>query len=203
MNNTDTQNKLTHDTRHLTGTGELPSVHSGVPVTLLSSSLSAGGDPQIDAKRSGTPSRKDELLVTATQFFEQQNVTQFCTMTFAKRVSVEKARSRFMEWIDALEWFQRRPLGWLRAEESERWSGLGTPAVSLHFHGLLIAAPHLNIPQAEALARELTGDTLVEPYRSGGGAIRYSLKNAFHKCGDYDIGGMKAFRPFVPPSEGR
>jgi len=201
MNNTDTKYKLTHDTQHCTGNAELLSAHYGVPVTLLGSSLSAGGDPQIDAKRSGTPSKRDELLTTATQFFEQQDVTQFYTMTFAKRVSVEKARNRFMEWIDGLEWFQRRPLGWLRAEETKHWSGLGTPAVPLHFHGLLIAAPHLNIPQAEALARELAGDTLVEPYHSGGGAIRYSLKNAFYECGDYDIGGMKAFRPFVPPSE--
>lgn len=122
-------------------------------------------------------------------------------MTFAKRVSVEKARTRFMEWIDGLEWFQRRLLGWLRAEETKRWSGLGTPAVPLHFHGLLIAAPHLNIPQAEFLGRNLAGDTQVQPYRSGGGAIRYSLKNAFHECGDYDIGGIKAFRRFIPQSE--
>ena len=198
--------RLNHDKQHFTGTeytAELLSGYSGIPFTLLGSSLSAGGDPQIDAKRSGTLSKRDELLTTATQFFEQQDVTQFYTMTFAKRVSVEKARSRFMEWIDGLEWFQRRPLGWLRAEESRRWSGLGTPAVPLHFHGLLIATPHLNIPQAEALARDLAGDTLVEPYRRGGGAIRYSLKNAFHESGDYDIGGMKAFRPFVPPSENR
>jgi len=172
-------------------------------LTLLGTSFSAGGDPQIDAKRTGKPTKRDELLTTATQFFESQDVTQFYTMTFATRISVEKARTRFMEWIDGLEWFQCRPLGWLRAEESKRWSGLGTPAVPLHFHGLLIAAPHLNIPQAEFLARELAGDTQVQPYRSGGGAIPYSLKHAFGDCGDYDFGGMKAFRRFVPPTEGR
>jgi hypothetical protein len=97
--------------------------------TLLSSSFSAAGDPQIDGKRKGTPSKRNELLTAATQFFEQQDVTQFYTMIFPKRVSVETARTRFMEWIDGLEWFQRRPLGWLRAEETKRWSGLGTPAV--------------------------------------------------------------------------
>ena len=204
MNNMNSTYRLNHDNQHFTGTeytAELLSAHSGVPVTLLSSSLSAGGALQSEAKPSRTPSKKDELLTTATQFFEQQDVTQFYTMTFARRVSVEKARNRFMEWIDGLEWFQRRPLGWLRAEETKRWSGLGTPAVPLHFHGLLISAPHLNILQAEALARELAGDTQVLPYRSGGGAIRYSLKNAFHECGDYDIGGIKAFRPFIPQSE--
>jgi hypothetical protein len=105
------------------------SVNSDAFVPLLSSSFSAAGDPQIDGKRKGRLSKRDELLTAAIQFFEQQDVTQFYTMTFAKRVSVETARTRFMEWIDGLEWFQRHLLGWLRAEESERWSGLGTSAV--------------------------------------------------------------------------
>ena len=204
INNKNTTYSLNDGKQRFTGTAlsnTVLSLISDALVTLLSSCLSAGGDPRIDAKRLETPSKRDELLTTATQFFESQDVTQFFTMTFAKRVSADKARSRFMEWIDGLEWFQRRPLGWLRAEETKRWSGLGTPAVPLHFHGLLIAAPHLNIPQAEFLGRDLAGDTLVEQYRRGGGAIRYSLKNAFHDYGGYDIGGMKAFRPFVPPSE--
>jgi hypothetical protein len=70
------------------------------------------------------------------------------------------------------------------------------PYIPLHFHGLLIAAPNLNIAQAEALAREVAGDTQVRPYIPGGGAIGYSLKQAFKEGGDYDIGGMKAFRQF-------
>lgn len=200
MNNKNSTYLIDDSNQSITGaalSNAVLSLKSDALVTLLSSSFSAAGNPQIDGKRSGTPSKKAELLTAATQFFEQQDVTQFYTMTFAKRVSVETARSRFMERIDGLEWFQRRPLGWLRAEESERWSGLGTPAVPLHFHGLLIAAPHLNIPQAEFLGRDLAGDTQVQPYRRGGGAIRYSLNNAFHEWGDYDIGGMKAFRPFV------
>jgi hypothetical protein len=154
MSNMNITCRLNHDDQHSTGAEHTPerlSVYYGIPVTLLSSSLSAGGALQSEAKPSGTLSKRDELLTTAAQFFEQQDVTHVYTMTFAKRVSVEKARSRFMEWIDGLEWFQRRPLGWLRAEETKRWSGLGTPAVPLHFHGLLIAAPHLNIPQAEFL----------------------------------------------------
>jgi hypothetical protein len=65
----------------------------------------------------------------------------------------------------------------------------------------LYCAPHLNIPHAEFLGRNVAGDTQVQPYRSGDGAVLYSLKNIFHESGDYDIGSMKAFRQFVPSSE--
>ena len=102
MSNTDSKYTLNRDPRQLTSTACLLSHRSDVVVTILGLFLSAGGDPQIDAKRSETPSKRDELLTTATQFFEQQDVTQFFTMTFAKRVLVEKARTRFMEWIDGL-----------------------------------------------------------------------------------------------------
>lgn len=190
--------------QHLTGgtcTTELLDIDSIGPFTSTGTSFSAGRNPLIDAKHIPTRSKNDALVMAATKMLEQQDVTQFYTMTFARRLSVEAARHRFMEWIDALEWFQRRPLGWLRAEETKRSPGLGTPAIPLHFHGVLIAAPHLNIRQAEALARELAGDTQVQPYQPGGGAIPYCLKHAFEESGHYDIGGKKAFRQFVPSSQ--
>jgi hypothetical protein len=170
--------------------------HSPIPISLLNASLSCGADLPITARQRLGHVESGDLLPAAVQFFEQQDITQFYTMTFARRTSVESARHRFRKWIDALEWFQHRPLGWLRAEETKHWPGVGTPAIPLHFHGLLIAAPNLNIAQAEALAREVAGDTQVRPYISGGGAIGYSLKQVFQEGGDYDIGGVKAFRPF-------
>ncbi len=135
-----------------------------------------------------------------TLFIEQQPVTHYFTLTFARAVSAALARFRFLEWIDALEWFQRRPLGWLRADERRpsRWSGCGYPAVQLHYHGVLIGAPNLNVPQAEALWRELAGDADIRKYEQHEGAVPYCLKQVFAAFGDYELGGTKAFRMFTP-----
>jgi hypothetical protein len=161
----------------------------------------------IDASRNGryqqqpTSHKHQELIDATADLLKQQDVTHYFTLTFAKPVSSWTARSKYMEWIDCLEWFQRRPLGWLRAEETMRWSGCDEAvpaAIPLHYHGLLISAPHLTIPQAKALWREIAGDADVRAYDPQGGAIPYCLKHAFHSCGDYELGGLKAFRRYVP-----
>jgi hypothetical protein len=140
------------------------------------------------------PPQRYTLINLYDELLREQNVTQFFTLTAARPVSPARLRAFFLEWIDALEWLQRRPLGWFRADETKRWSGLGKPGIPLHYHGLLIGAPHLSIRQAEFLWRDLVGDADVRRYEPHCGAVRYCLKHALSDCGDYDIGGSrKAF----------
>jgi hypothetical protein len=144
-----------------------------------------------------SPHQRRDLLNSYDEFLRQQNVPHFFTLTSARPMSRGRMRALFLEWTDALEWLQRRALGSFRADEMKRWSGLGHPAIPLHYHGLLVGAPHLSLPQADALWREIAGDADIRPYRAHEGAIRYCLKNALWACGDYEIGGThKAFQPY-------
>jgi len=110
---------------------------------------------------------KNQQLVNGyTELLKQQDVTHYFTLTFGKPISSVGARAKYSEWIDCLEWFQRRPLGWLRAEETKRWPGAhidSHPAIPLHYHGVLIAAPNLNIPQSRALWQEMRMFRLLIP----------------------------------------
>ena len=81
------------------------------------------------------------LVNSYDEFLRQQNVTHFFTLTSARPMSRGRMRALFLEWTDALEWLQRRALGWFRADEMKRWSGLGQPAIPLHYHDLLVGAP--------------------------------------------------------------
>jgi hypothetical protein len=65
------------------------------------------------------------LVTAASAFIESRNVTHYFTLTYPRRRSWEGRHKAFLEWIDALEWLQRRPLGWFRADEMWRFSGLG------------------------------------------------------------------------------
>jgi hypothetical protein len=141
--------------------------------------------------------RRSDLVNSYDEFLRHQNVTHFFTLTSARPMSRGRMRALFLEWTDALEWLQRRALGWFRADEMKRWSGLGQPAIPLHYHGLLVGAPHLSLPQADALWRGIAGDADIRLYRPHEGAIRYCLKHALWECGDYEIGGSrKAFLPY-------
>jgi hypothetical protein len=131
-----------------------------------------------------SPHQRRDLLNSYDEFLRQQNVPHFFTLTSARPMSRGRMRALFLEWTDALEWLQRRALGSFRADEMKRWSGLGHPAIPLHYHGLLVGAPHLSLPQADALWREIAGDADIRPYRAHEGAIRYCLKNALWACGD-------------------
>jgi len=133
------------------------------------------------------------LIPAASEFIESQNVTHYFTLTYPRRVSCEGRHKRFREWLDALEWMQRRPLGWFRADEV-RFSGLGFPEIPEHHHGLLVDTDHLCCRTAESLWRTF-GDARVERYERHGGAVPYCLKHAFYNRGDWDLGG-KGLRPY-------
>jgi hypothetical protein len=120
--------------------------------------------------------RKRLVLATAA-FLESENVTHYFTLTYRRRLSWEGRYKAFMEWLDAIEWMQRRPLGWFCADEVRRFSGLGFPEIPEHHHGLLVSTDHLCCRTAETIWRTY-GDALVERYEPYGGAIPYCLKQA-------------------------
>lgn len=146
---------------------------------------------------------REMLIAVASEFIESQNVTHYFTLTYPRRVSWEGRHKRFREWLDAIEWMQRRPLGWLRADEN-RFSGLGFPKIPEHHHGLLVDTDHLCSRTAEHLWRTF-GDARVEKYERYGGAIPYCLKHAFNNIGDWDIGGkgLRSIPGLVRMSAGR
>lgn len=74
------------------------------------------------------------LVSEAARFIEQQNVTHYFTLTYPRRRGWEGRQKAFLQWVDAIEWLQRRPLGWLRADEMFRFSGLGFPEIPEHHH---------------------------------------------------------------------
>lgn len=131
------------------------------------------------------------LVEAASTLIESYNVTHYFTLTYRRRVSWEGRQKRFLEWMDAIEWLQRRPLGWLRADEMLRYSGCGFPEIPEHHHGLLIDTDHLSCDTAVSLWRQF-GDAHVVRYAPHGGAIPYCLKHAFC-CSEWAIGG-KTFR---------
>ncbi len=128
------------------------------------------------------------LVAAASKFVESQNVTHYFTLTHPRCVSWEARHNRFLEWLDALEWIQRRPLGWFRADEMFRFSGCGYPEIPEHHHGLLVDTDHLCCRTAVSIWRAF-GDARIERYERNGGAIPYCLKHAFDNCGDWDLGG--------------
>lgn len=136
---------------------------------------------------------RKELINAASAFIKNQNVTHYFTLTYPNRRSWEGRYKAFLEWIDAIEWMQRRPLGWFRADEVGRFSGLGVPEIPEHHHGLLIDTAHLCCRTAENLWRAY-GDALVERYRTAGGAIPYCVKHSFETT-EWDLGG-KALRRY-------
>jgi hypothetical protein len=127
------------------------------------------------------------LVSAASGFIQRQNVTHYFTLTYPRRFSWESRHKAFLEWIDAIEWMQARPLGWIRADEMRRVSGLGFPEIPEHHHGLLIDTDHLACRTAESLWRRL-GDARVERYDPHRGAVPYCLKHAFHDS-EWAVGG--------------
>jgi hypothetical protein len=136
---------------------------------------------------------RQKTIQAASAFIEGQNVTHYFTLTYPRRVSHERRYRAFMEWIDGIEWLQRRPLAWFRADEVGRLSGLGFPEIPEHHHGLLIDADHLSCRIAESLW-QTHGDALVERYEPHGGAIHYCFKQALISS-EWDLGG-KAWRKY-------
>ena len=65
---------------------------------------------------------RNHLIAEASGFLEAQNVTHYFTLTYASRRSWEGRHKAFAKWIDGIEWLQRRPLGWFRADEMFRYS---------------------------------------------------------------------------------
>ena len=140
-----------------------------------------------------------QLIAEASRFLEAQNVTHYFTLTYPRRRGWEARHDAFGQWVDAVEWLQRRPLGWFRADEMFRYSGLGFPEIPEHHHGLLIDTDHLSCLTAQGLWR-CFGDALVLRYEPHGGAIPYCLKHAFGRCSEWDLGG-KALRRFTSSSQ--
>jgi hypothetical protein len=132
------------------------------------------------------------VVLAATELIASFNVTHYFTLTYPRRMSCEGRDKLFERWLDAIEWLQRRPLGWIRADE-RRFSGLGFPEIPWHHHGLLIDTDHLCGRTAESIWRSFVGDARVVRYQRNGGAIPYSIKHAFSEWGDWAIGG-KALR---------
>jgi hypothetical protein len=159
------------------------------PIT-VTNELAAPGDAN---RHRASPTL--DLVGIAAEWFEQYPVTHFFTLTYGSTVSLGRRMTHFHDWVDGIEWLQRRPLGWIRADEMKHFSGCGMPAIPEHHHGLLIGAHHLDYRTAEALWHSCAGDAQVERYEPGGGAIAYSLKLAFHPIGDWDLGGLKRFSP--------
>ena len=117
----------------------------------------------------GCVRRRRILVGAASAFIENQNVTHYFTLTYPRRIGWEGRHKAFLKWLDAIEWMQRRPLGWFRADES-CFSGLGFPEIPEHHHGLLVDTDHLCCKTAENLWRAF-GDARVERYEPHGGAV--------------------------------
>ncbi len=158
--------------------------------------------PAKENKRRYTPeglrcAQKTGLIEAASAFIESFNVTHYFTLTYARRISWEGRYKAFLALTDSIEWMQGCPLGWFRADEMRRYSGLGLPEIPEHHHGLLVNTGNLCCNTAEHLWR-CFGDALVERYEPHGGAVPYCLKHTFGDCGDWDIGG-KALRRLSYP----
>lgn len=146
--------------------------------------------------------KRSELVAAATELIERFYPSHYYTLTYAKPLDWEGRYKAVARWLDGIEWLQRRNIGWLRADES-RFSGLGFPAIPEHHHGLLVGVSFVSCLTMEKLWRSEFGDAQVVPYVPHGGAIPYCLKLAFHRCGDWDIGG-KALRNITqrrPPNK--
>jgi hypothetical protein len=126
------------------------------------------------------------LILAASEFLESQNVTYYFTLTYPRRVSWEARHGQFREWLDAIEWMQRRPLGWFRADEV-RFSGLGFPEIPEHHHGLLVDTDHLFCRTAEGLWRTC-GDARVAQKHQSGGAFDWSSRRLGGALGSADGG---------------
>lgn len=130
---------------------------------------------------------RNTLITELARFAESLRPTHYFTLTYATRRSLEARHNALKVWLDAIEWLQRRPLGWIRADEV-RFSGLGMPEIPEHHHGLLIGTHHLDCRTAESLWRSF-GDARVLRYEPHGGAAEYCMKHALHKGQDWDLGG--------------
>ncbi len=83
-----------------------------------------------------------------------------------------------------------------------RWSGLGRPAIPLHFHALLIGTKGLSESELEKIWNPLAGDAQVviydpsayDPEKHKFGAAAYCLKLTSHPLGNWDFGNLKQFR---------
>jgi len=122
------------------------------------------------------------------RFAESLQPTHYFTLTYARRRGWEARHNAFKAWLDGIEWLQRSPIGWIRADEMFRYSGLGMPEIPEHHHGLLIGTRHLDGNTAESLWRSF-GDARVLPYEPHGGAAQYCVKHALYEGQDWDLGG--------------
>ena len=95
------------------------------------------------------------LIAETSRFIESYNVTHYFTLTYPAPRSWEGRHKAFAAWIDGIEWLQRRPLGWFRADEMYRYSGLGSPAIPEHHHGLLVDTDHLSFALRKASGASL------------------------------------------------
>lgn len=140
----------------------------------------------------GPRSRIDELINTATRMLLKYPATHYFTLTYYSQNSSGRRQAALLEWLDALEWLQRRPLAYLTADEEspDYWSGLGMPGTPYHHHGVLFGAYHLSPRCAEELWHKSFGDALVQRFEPGRRAIPYVLKQAFLRSnGEWGLGG--------------
>lgn len=131
-----------------------------------------------DRKDRTLPAAPSDLVITMSDWLEQFPISHYFTLTYRCRRGQAAREAAFKDWIDAIEFLQRRPLSWLRSDEMTRYSGCGFPAVAEHHHGVLVSVRLVTCTTMRGLWDEF-GDSQILPYRKGGGALPYTLKQAF------------------------
>jgi hypothetical protein len=133
-----------------------------------------------------------DLVSAYGQFIMSWPWDHYATLTFARKLSPANCLRHWNDFVHSLGCTTRARVGWVRVDE-QRTSGVGNPAIALHYHALLT---YKHVPPAQTVAalwKAKAGDSLVEDYRSGGGAAFYIAKMIPYDGANYDFGGLEYF----------
>jgi len=138
-----------------------------------------------------------KILRAAGEFICQYDWNWWCTLTFRRTPTWERADSAFRRWMNTLNRktfgrnYYRRPgdgLRWLRGVEFQQRD-------AIHFHVLVAGDLKVHREKAVKLWRKLAGDAQITVYDSTRGAAYYLVKK-YATDGNLDFGGVWLHLPF-------
>jgi hypothetical protein len=116
--------------------------------------------------------------------------------TYRTRATIESATRQLYTYFDRLRQSIKAPVAWIAVPE-RRTSGLGFPAIALHWHFVMAAPPryrHDLQRHARLLWKEYCGDSKIEPYVPQLPGTFYLSKLAAGVDFDFHLGGMERMR---------
>lgn len=128
---------------------------------------------------------------------------QFCTFTFAWKVSDQEADDTFADFINQLEQTLRCDVSYVRGAE-KRFSGCGKPACGRHFHTLLTSAAPMSPILVQELWTSMAGrrsdnaGAQVEVFDPEQNGVSYVLKLINQVDGDWDFRNLHLFTSTPP-----